>query len=109
MSRYFDEEMPSDLKKHFEKMGCTNIRRLRADDNKIILLTVDPTKHGSLWHMSISHPRRYPTWDEIKYARYKFLPRDKDFMMMLPRDGDYVNVHENCFHLCETPVEWGVM
>ena len=53
------------------------------------------------WHMSISHNSRYPTWDEIKQARYALLPRDRGFAMLLPPQDEYVNVHPNCFHLWE--------
>lgn len=56
---------------------------------------------GLLWHLSISHPHRYPKWDEIRDARYKFLPTDLTFGMLLPPPEEYVNVHPNCFHLWE--------
>lgn len=50
-------------------------------------------------HLSISHPSRFPTWDEIKDARYALLPDDIDMAMYLPSQSKYVNVHNNCFHL----------
>ena len=50
-------------------------------------------------HMSMSHPTRYPTWDEMFRTRYKFFSDQIDFVMYLPRESEYVNVHENCFHL----------
>jgi len=53
------------------------------------------------WHMSISHPSRYPTWDEIKEARYSLLPKNITVAMLLPPPDEYVNIHENCFHLWE--------
>jgi len=52
-------------------------------------------------HLSISHPRRYPTWDEIRKARYELLPGDLNFVMHLPPQGEDVDVHDNCFHLHE--------
>lgn len=51
------------------------------------------------WHLSISHPRRYPTWDEIKAARYLLTPHNVTMAMILPPPEEYVNIHENCFHL----------
>lgn len=36
------------------------------------------------WHMSISHPYRYPTWEEIKAARYDLIPDDVTMAMLLP-------------------------
>jgi hypothetical protein len=63
------------------------------------------------FHMSISHrtsdgrkaPGRYPTWDEIHDARYRFCPLDKTMAMLLPPQGEYVNLHPTTFHLWEIP------
>lgn len=59
------------------------------------------------WHLSIAHPTRYPTWDEIKIARYG-IPTiaDVDCMaQLLPNMTEgrrWTNAHDNCFHLYET-------
>lgn len=50
-------------------------------------------------HISISHPERDPTWEEIAAARYTLLPIGLDCAMMLPPDDQYTNVHEHCFHV----------
>jgi hypothetical protein len=50
-------------------------------------------------HFTISHPERYPTWDEIAAARYALLPSLRDCVLLLPPHDEYVNVHENCFHV----------
>lgn len=55
------------------------------------------------WHLSISHPARYPHWDEIRDCRYDLLPLGVTFAMLLPPPGEYVNVHPNTFHLWELP------
>lgn len=62
------------------------------------------------WHLSISHasgPRltRYPTWDEIADARYRFVPNDVTMAMLLPPREQYVNLMETCFHLHQIPTE----
>lgn len=57
------------------------------------------TMPGGKKHLSISHPSRYPTWDEIKEARYGLLPDDIDMAMYLPAQEEFVNIHNNCFHL----------
>ena len=56
-----------------------------------------------LWHLTISTPSRHPTWDEIKIARYRLLPEDLCFGIMLPPPGLYVNLPEqdHVFHLWE--------
>lgn len=64
-------------------------------------ILVGTIPNGGGLHLSISHPRRYPTWDEIKKARYELLPDELTFVMFLPPMSEYVNVHENCFHLHE--------
>lgn len=55
------------------------------------------------WHISIAHPDRYPTWDEIAYARYELIPDDVFMVMALPSKKDYVNFHNYCFQLHEIP------
>lgn len=57
------------------------------------------------WHLSISHPFRYPSWEEIKAARYTLVPHDVTMVMCFPPPGEFVNVHPNCFHLYECRCE----
>lgn len=68
-----------------------------------VLVSQDPTGPGNelRWHLSISHPKRYPHWDEIKDARYRFIPDQVTMAMLLPPEAEYVNMHKNCFHLHE--------
>lgn len=53
-----------------------------------------------LWHLSISTPSRHPSYDEIKVARYRLLPSELTFGILLPPPEDYVNVPEqdHTFH-----------
>lgn len=57
------------------------------------------SKDDGAWHISVSHPMRYPTWDEISKARYDLVPDDAFMVMILPPRAEYVNLHKNCFHL----------
>lgn len=67
------------------------------------------------FHLSISHrisnndhtPGRYPTWDEIHDARYRFCPLDVTMAMLLPPQEEYVNLHATTFHLWEIAPETG--
>lgn len=54
---------------------------------------------NGLYHLSISHPDRYPTWDEVAYIRYELTPSDIDMVMFLPKKEDYINIHNFCFQL----------
>lgn len=53
------------------------------------------------WHISIAHPHRYPTWDEIYTAWYDLVPNAENIYgsIILPRKSQYVNLHPNCFHV----------
>lgn len=69
-----------------------------------VIVAQEPARSGALrWHLSISHPDRYPTWDEIRDARYTFTPPDVTMVMVLPPPSQYVNLHPNCFQLHEVP------
>jgi hypothetical protein len=59
------------------------------------------SKDDGSWHISVSHPYRYPKWDEIRQARYDLIPNEAFMVMVLPPKEEYVNIHENCFHLWE--------
>jgi hypothetical protein len=52
-----------------------------------------------LWHLSVSHQHRYPTWDEIADVRYELVPDDVTMALLLPPPQEYINAHEFCFHL----------
>lgn len=70
-----------------------------------VIVALEPAgaKGEMLWHLTISHQDRHPTWDEIKTARYRLLPRSLCFGMLLPPPEQYVNVpaQDHVFHLYE--------
>ena len=63
-----------------------------------VILTHTP-EHG--YHLSIAHPFRYPTWDEIAEVRYALVPDEISMGMPLPPRSEYVNLHPNCLQLRE--------
>lgn len=79
------------------------------DGHLTVLAGAEPRQDGPKWHLSISHrtndtpprPGRYPTWDEIKDARYRFMPGDITVAQILPPEAEYVNVATTTFHLWE--------
>jgi hypothetical protein len=77
------------------------------DDETRCTILVDQEPTGPAgeprWHLSISHPDQYPEWDWIADARYALVPDETVMVMFLPPRSEYVNVHENCFHLHECP------
>ncbi|SRR6266404_4383027 len=86
------------------KSASTGLRRFMLGECNV-LVSQEPGPHSATlrWHLSISHPSRYPTWDEIKTARYKLVPHDATMAMILPPPDQYVNVvaQDNVFHLNE--------
>lgn len=65
-------------------------------------LLYSPIEHhpDGLWkHASLSHPKRYPTWDEILDIRNTFFDHNNDVFQVLPPCNEYINIHKNCFHL----------
>jgi hypothetical protein len=69
----------------------------RAQRTSIVL----PESALMLWHLSIAHKHRYPTWDEVADVRYALCPDDVTMALLLPPPGEYLNVHEYTFHLWE--------
>jgi len=58
-----------------------------------------PPEALELWHVSISHPDRYPTWDEVADVRYELVPDGVTMALLLPPRDEYVNVHATTMHL----------
>jgi hypothetical protein len=77
-------------------MGARMIHGYRNGDLAVIVAD-EPTG----WHLSISHPDRYPTWDEIADARYDLLNDHLTMALLLPPRRQYVNLQPNTFHLHE--------
>lgn len=74
-----------------------------------VIASLDNTEvHGVLLHVSLSRNDRLPDWHEIRCIKEAFFGDDIDAMMVLPKKIDYVNQHQYCFHLWETPVTWGI-
>ena len=59
------------------------------------------TRGAAFAQISIAHPDRDPSWDEIATARYRLLPDVEEMVMPLPALAEYVNHHQHCFHLVE--------
>ena len=92
-----------------EGVACRWYRRNVHDGSLTACVADEPQG----WHMSISFRNhrgehtRYPHWDEIAYARDEMLPPDVDFVMWLPKTGDYVAFHDTAFHLHQHPPRRG--
>ena len=85
-------------------IGALHAERWTVGDCTVMLTREPGFGGGYGWHLSIAHPARYPTWDEIKTARYG-MPELEDVTMAQilgpVGEGEWVDVHKNCFHLYE--------
>lgn len=59
------------------------------------------SKDAGLWHLSISRKDRLPNYDELKMARYQFMPDVKYAVQIFPPKEDFVNLHSFTLHLWE--------
>ena len=59
------------------------------------------TKDAGKWHLSISCANDDPTYNEIKAARYQFIPDNVYMAQIFPPRAEFVNLHPHCFHLWE--------
>lgn len=55
---------------------------------------------GTFRRVVLSRKKMYPTWDEMRdFIRgCGLFDRTRDVVMVLPPDGEYVNVHQFAFH-----------
>lgn len=75
----------------------------RAKNGLTVLCGREPAGHRGmlLWHLSVAHPTRYPTWEELKELRYQLCPDEITMGVLFPPKDQWVNLHDNCFHLWE--------
>jgi hypothetical protein len=50
-------------------------------------------------HLSLAHPRRTPTWNELVGAKEFILGRDTYAYQVIPPRARYVDMHPHCLHL----------
>jgi len=91
-----EEQLDEAIKQFFELLGLKPPKAFRLGECFILV-----GRERGKWHLSISHPTRLPTWEEIKMARYALIPDNVWMAMLLPPSGAYINICENCFHLWE--------
>jgi hypothetical protein len=68
----------------------------------LLRLSVITSRDGGSLHLSIAHPERYPTWDEIVTAWRWYAGPDVEGVMVVPRESEHVNLHSNCFHVWQS-------
>lgn len=55
---------------------------------------------GGGWdHVSVSHPNRCPTWEEMCIIKDIFFREDECCVEYHPANKNYVNIHAYCLHI----------
>lgn len=55
---------------------------------------------GKPWlHLSLSHPKRMPTYDDLVYLKKHWAGEDRKCIMVMPPKSEHVNIHPFCLHL----------
>lgn len=84
-----------------------------ADGQLRVMTSQDPVEIGEAWRLSASVMQpdgncvRYPTWDELKLARYRLIPKGINMAMIMPSDHSlYVDAMPLCLQMVECPASW---
>lgn len=93
-----------------QQAGATPHRVYVADRPDGLLRALTSQDPSKIWRLSVSISRqdgvavRYPTWDELKVARYRLIPRAVQMAMILPgTKEDYVDLMPFCLQMVEVP------
>lgn len=78
----------------------SSVRAFRMGECSIVVAR-EPINGRLRWHISTSHPKRLPSYEEIKHARYELIPNEVTMAQIFPPKEEFVNVHEYCLHLYE--------
>lgn len=97
------------LRAELNQGGDVGVWVTRRKGDLLVIVSMDNTQRwGELLHVSVSRPKQNPSWSEIVMIKQAFYGPDRDVMMVLPRNADWVNLHEHCFHMHEAPEAWNM-
>lgn len=54
---------------------------------------------GQYDHVSVSSPKRIPTWEELCKIKDMFFDDEEECYQVFPKKSEYVNIHKNCMHI----------
>jgi hypothetical protein len=85
--------------------GNNGAFRLRRDGVELTVIASDGADWDPVWgfpkweHVSVSTPRRCPTWDEMQFIKQAFWDDEDCVVQFHPPKSQYVNRHPFCLHL----------
>lgn len=76
------------------------LRHYRKPDGQSVCLTVGIHDDGKRWpHVSLTHPRRIPLYEELMTVKDVFIGRDLQAIQVHPPRSRHVNIHPHCLHM----------
>lgn len=65
-----------------------------------VIASVGKEPDGKHWlHVSVAHPNRLPTYDEVCQVKDLFIGEERTAYHLFPKRSKHVNIHPNCLHL----------
>ena len=111
----------NDWQKFPDWQGCKHYAKRLPDNSELMVLVGREPRNGgeNVWHLSISCryaqlsnlqggalKKRIPTFEEIKEARYRFIPDEVNMGMLFPPKKYWVTLPDSVvIHLWEVPLE----
>lgn len=102
MIDWVKEKLPLVLPATWNKLETTEDGQHYVQQFTGLSLIVSGAKEldGRRWlHVSLAHPHRLPTWEELKAVKDWIIGREEYAVQVLPPKSLYVNQHPFCLHL----------
>lgn len=68
-------------------------------DLRVLMSRAVMNNGDSFIHISVSKKHRSVTWADLTKVKNDFLGENETAYHVIPSKKDYVNLHENCFHI----------
>lgn len=84
---------------HYGSVGDSSSGVFRVKNWAGELLSIIASSGEGWDHVSVSHPRRPPTWGEMEMVKRLFFKEHETAMQLHVPTTDHINIHDNCLHL----------
>lgn len=80
--------------------GLKLMRLSHPGDPLTVIISFRPEYDGRKWlHVSLAHPDRIPTFEDVKLVRDLFIPRHLTALQIFPPADRWVSIHPYVLHL----------
>lgn len=86
----------------FDIPDCIHLGLFERRDGLRAIVTIDlldAAKSGHWLHLSVSRPRRLPTWPDMVSAAHGLGYAERAFVQLVPPRENWINIHEFTLHL----------